>query len=69
MEPKKKGRKPSSRSVRWSGWRAPLLAGEYALLVDAIGQRQEYRGLSPRAIVEAALQAYATAEEKDKAGM
>jgi hypothetical protein len=48
------------RALRRTGWRPPLVAGEFSGLLDAIAQS---RGMSKRDIVEQALLAYATAEE------
>jgi len=66
---KRRNRGPRSSSLRYSGWRPPLVSSEIALLVSAIGDRAELSGQSARAILEAALLAYATAEEKAKAGI
>lgn len=61
------GRSP--KSIRNSGWRAPLLPKEFAQLTSLIGQRKEYQGQSLRVVVQAALMAHATPEEKAKAGL
>jgi hypothetical protein len=59
----RRNRAKNADSVRYSGWRPPLIAGWFLELVTVIGQRKEFKGLKIRAVVEAALLAFATEEE------
>lgn len=57
------GRPRQEKAIRRTGWRPPLLPGSYEDLVFTIIGRPEFEGQPTRAVVEAALKAYATAEE------
>jgi hypothetical protein len=57
------GRPREEAAIRRTGWRPPLLPGPYQDLVFTIIGRPEFEGQPTRAVVEAALRAYATAEE------
>jgi len=50
-------------SLRRTGWRPPLLPGQYQDLVFTIFNRPEFDGASQRDVLEAALRAFATEEE------
>ena len=51
------------KSLRYSGWRPPLLPGAYQDLVFTILGRPEFEGEPTRAVLEAALVAFASPEE------
>lgn len=57
------GRPREEGALRREGWRPPLIPGSYQDLVFVILGRPEFKGQPTRAVVEAALKAYATAEE------
>jgi len=60
---KKRGFPASPDSLRNSGWRPPLLPGVYQDLAFAILGRPEFEGMPTRTVIEAALKAFATADE------
>lgn len=53
-------------ALRRTGWRPPVIAGAYQDLVFTIFHRPEFEGASTRAVIEAALRAFATPEEIDQ---
>jgi hypothetical protein len=60
---RKRNRARNADSVRYSGWRPPLIAGWFLELTTVICRREEFEGLKIRAVVEAALLAFATEDE------
>ena len=52
------------QALRRTGWRGPLLPGWYQDLAGVILSRPEFKGEKFRAVLEAALLAYATPEER-----
>jgi len=56
-------------SLRRTGWRPPLLPGQYQDLVFTIFSRPEFAGASQRDVLEAALKAFATEEELNEVNL
>jgi len=63
--PRNKGGRGSRdpQALRRTGWRPPLMPGQYQDLVFTIFNRPEFAGASQRDVLEAALRAFATDEE------
>jgi len=56
-------------SLRRTGWRPPLIKGEYQDLVFAMFNRAEFKHASQRDVIEAALTLLATEEELQAANL
>lgn len=63
---KPKGPAPNPNALRTSGWRPPLVRGCFQDLLLTIAARPEYQGVSTRQILEDAIAAYATEEERSQ---
>lgn len=64
-----RNRPTNPKSIRYSGWRLPMVRAEYAILMNLLAQRPEHQGHSMREIAEAAIKAYATADELERSGL
>jgi hypothetical protein len=60
--------RPDPEALRRTGWRPPLLPGEYQDLVFSMFSRPEFAEASTRAVLEAALRAFATKKELEILG-
>ena len=56
-------------ALRRTGWRPPLLPGEYQDLVFLMFNRSEFKGASTRKVIEAALAQLATEDELKEVGL
>ena len=63
-----RGLRAQPDALRNSGWRPPLIEGKYQDLALNISQRPEFKSQTLRAVIEAALEAFATPAELNEVG-
>jgi hypothetical protein len=64
-----RGPQQQEGALRRTGWRPPILPGQYQDLVFKIFERPEFAKAGTRDVMEAALKAFATAEELKDSGV